>query len=286
MNLLLGKKSPPRRRRMEGEPLLDGAPPPPPPPPSPRLFAALGAAYILLGGALLAAAALARHWPGVAVGASVLKLGTTLLAIGATGGRAAPPGAGAGAAARARSAALRALLWGSGIFQRLLYRLRWPVLAYGAFATLLLAVRLASRDPRVLAFPAACPPALAAGCARVAEASPARAGGAAPPRLAAGAPAALAAARAWVEEQPRARVLYEAPGGDFLHARFTSLLWGFADDLFVSARCDAEGRAVVEAQAQLRVGRSDLGVNRRRVAALVAALEAGAGALPPGTCGA
>lgn len=49
-----------------------------------------------------------------------------------------------------------------------------------------------------------------------------------------------------------------------MHARFVTWLWGFADDFFVSVRCNDVGSAVIEVQGQLRLGQSDLGVNARR----------------------
>jgi len=60
------------------------------------------------------------------------------------------------------------------------------------------------------------------------------------------------------------------------------------DDFWVRLSCGKDGRVVVEAQGQLRLGVGDWGVNPRRNAELLAALRAAAagGKLPPGTCGA
>jgi uncharacterized protein (DUF1499 family) len=74
-----------------------------------------------------------------------------------------------------------------------------------------------------------------------------------------------------------------------IHARFVSLLWGFADDVFVQLSCNAEsGEVLVEVQGQLRVGVGDMEVNVKRNAALMAALtaQAQAGELPAGRCSA
>lgn len=81
--------------------------------------------------------------------------------------------------------------------------------------------------------------------------------------------------------EPRGEVLStlnESPGAQGapqqVHARFTSLLWGFADDLWVRVACDDRGLARVEAQGQLRLGMGDLDVNLHRVERLWAHLEA------------
>lgn len=55
--------------------------------------------------------------------------------------------------------------------------------------------------------------------------------------------------------------------GDYLAATFRSPLFGFVDDL--EARLDLEGR-VIQLRSASRVGHSDLGANRKRVARLVA----------------
>jgi uncharacterized protein (DUF1499 family) len=72
-----------------------------------------------------------------------------------------------------------------------------------------------------------------------------------------------------------------------IHARFVSLLWGFADDVFVRLSCNAEtGAVLLEAQGQLRVGVGDMDVNVKRNAALMAAMDAEVkrGQLPAGPC--
>jgi uncharacterized protein (DUF1499 family) len=82
------------------------------------------------------------------------------------------------------------------------------------------------------------------------------------------------AARAWpalraaVAALPRTRIVEETTG--YLHAECRSALLGFVDDLELELRA-AEGRVAVRSAS--RSGWSDLGVNRRRVEGLRAALR-------------
>jgi uncharacterized protein (DUF1499 family) len=80
---------------------------------------------------------------------------------------------------------------------------------------------------------------------------------------------AWAAARRAVAELPRTRVVEERPG--WLRAESRSRWLGFVDDLELVLAAD-ERRLHVRSAS--RVGWSDLGVNRRRVEALRAALRA------------
>ena len=86
---------------------------------------------------------------------------------------------------------------------------------------------------------------------------------------------AVPAAQAWaavreaVAELPRTRIVTDADG--YLHAECRSALLGFVDDLELHLR-PSEGRIAVRSAS--RLGRSDLGVNRRRVETLRAALAA------------
>lgn len=204
-------------------------------PVSPKLWLVLGVVYILLGCIQLVLAALWGHWFGMAAGLSIGKMGFSLAGLGLTGGKP-PPAQGTGVHARLRAAARAAVMWGSDKVQRLFWRLRWLVYAYGGLVLLLLVVRLRSPDVPAAAFPSACAPSLWYGCARVADAVP-HGGwrGAAPLRLAAPLPDVQGAVERWVREQPQAAVLRSAPG--LLHARFVSLVLGFADDLYVGLRC-------------------------------------------------
>lgn len=60
--------------------------------------------------------------------------------------------------------------------------------------------------------------------------------------------------------------------GRFLRAQFRSPVFGFVDD--VLARRDRE-RGVIQIRSASRVGRSDFGVNRRRVAVIRARMREG-----------
>ncbi|GBF95251.1 hypothetical protein Rsub_08282 [Raphidocelis subcapitata] len=159
------------------------------------------------------------------------------------------------------------------------------------FALAALLVRVVSTDPRgPEAFPAACTK--LQGCARVALLHPLADGGQAPLKLSTSLDGAQAAVAAWLRGRPRTDLLYageEAGSGGaarLVHARAVTFVWGFADDVWVQLSCGADGRALVEAMGQLRLGVSDLGVNAARNAELFAALRkaAAGGQLPAGKC--
>lgn len=82
--------------------------------------------------------------------------------------------------------------------------------------------------------------------------------------------AALARLRAAIEAMPRARVT--RADADSLHAEFTSWLLRFVDD--VDCVVD-EAASVIHIRSASRVGYSDLGVNRKRVAQIRQAFAAG-----------
>ncbi len=86
---------------------------------------------------------------------------------------------------------------------------------------------------------------------------------------------AVPAAQAWtaardaVAKLPRTRIVTDADG--YLHAECRSALMGFVDDLELHLRpADAQ----IAVRSASRLGYSDMGVNRRRVEALRAALAA------------
>ena len=87
--------------------------------------------------------------------------------------------------------------------------------------------------------------------------------------LAAPPPVAWHALRLAVESLPRTLVV--AQTDEYLHAECTSALFRFVDDLELHRLPDGRTLAVRSAS---RLGRSDLGVNRRRVEALRARLVA------------
>ncbi len=71
---------------------------------------------------------------------------------------------------------------------------------------------------------------------------------------------ALSVIRAAIEQAPRTRIV--TARDDYLHAEFETLIFRFVDDLEVHVRPDEKNVAVRSAS---RVGRWDLGTNRRRV---------------------
>jgi uncharacterized protein (DUF1499 family) len=82
--------------------------------------------------------------------------------------------------------------------------------------------------------------------------------------------AGLEAVRRAVLALPRTKIVAVGPG--YLHAEFTSLVFRFVDDVeFVVD----EPAGVIHVRSASRVGRSDLGVNRRRVEQLRERLAAG-----------
>jgi uncharacterized protein (DUF1499 family) len=70
----------------------------------------------------------------------------------------------------------------------------------------------------------------------------------------------LAVIRSIVETMPRTAVVTQ--DDEYLHATFTSLVFRFVDDVEFHVSRDA---AVIHVRSASRVGRGDLGVNRRRV---------------------
>jgi uncharacterized protein (DUF1499 family) len=72
-----------------------------------------------------------------------------------------------------------------------------------------------------------------------------------------------ASIRETLHGEPRARIVEEA--GDYFHAEFTSFLFRFVDD--VEFLIDPAAKRV-DFRSASRVGHSDLGVNRRRMAKL------------------
>lgn len=77
------------------------------------------------------------------------------------------------------------------------------------------------------------------------------------------------AARQAVMQLPRTRIVAEGPG--YLHAECRSALFRFVDDLQLQLR---EQEGIIAVRSASRLGRSDFGVNRRRVETLRAALAA------------
>jgi uncharacterized protein (DUF1499 family) len=82
-------------------------------------------------------------------------------------------------------------------------------------------------------------------------------------------PATLARIKAIVEGMDGARVVKSEPG--YLYAQFTSKLMKYVDD--VEFWFDPAANAI-QVRSASRVGRGDLGVNRKRIEAVRAVLEA------------
>ena len=79
---------------------------------------------------------------------------------------------------------------------------------------------------------------------------------------------AMRGLRSIIERQPRARII--TAGANYLHAEFTSLIFRFVDD--VECVVDTNDQAIHFRSAS-RVGRSDLGANRRRMESIRAQFE-------------
>jgi len=79
---------------------------------------------------------------------------------------------------------------------------------------------------------------------------------------------AMAAVRAAIERMPRATVVVHDP--DYLYAEFRSRLMGFVDDVEFTYD-DKVG--VIQVRSASRLGRSDFGVNRRRIEAIRALIR-------------
>ena len=81
--------------------------------------------------------------------------------------------------------------------------------------------------------------------------------------------AAWSAIQAEVAKLPRTSIAESGP--TYLHAKCTSALFRFVDDLELQLR---SSQGLVAVRSASRVGRSDLGVNRRRVESLRETLQA------------
>jgi len=67
----------------------------------------------------------------------------------------------------------------------------------------------------------------------------------------------------------------------FIHARFVSFLWGFADDFYVALECQG-GSVAVWIQAEARLGTGDLGVNSARLLSFLGVINSTT--FPAGSC--
>ena len=109
------------------------------------------------------------------------------------------------------------------------------VYGYGLVVLLMVLIRLASADYLWAGFPNECPSDKRFGCSRIAESNPHGARHLTPLHLTAAMPDVQAQAEAWVAASAQARLLKDSRPG-FLHARYLTWFWGFADDFMVSLR--------------------------------------------------
>lgn len=249
----------------------------------PWFWTALGGIYVCLGIVQLTVALVWRWWFGVAIGFGITKLGTSLLGLGLTGGRppSGPP-SGSSAFVHMKHAMWLTITSGSSKIAKLMWIFRWPIYGYGLFALLLVLIHVASPNPRVKGFPDACPRDRRFACSRVAFNNYHAARGLQPLQIPATSPDVQNLVEKWINSQSGTRILRSNSG--FIHARFLSLILGFADDVFVGLKCDVEGHTIVEVQGQSRIGYSDLGVNHRRNARLLQAVQVLSQALPEDAC--
>jgi uncharacterized protein (DUF1499 family) len=81
--------------------------------------------------------------------------------------------------------------------------------------------------------------------------------------------AAMAALKGVIQGMERSAIVVESP--DYLHVEFTSKLMGYVDD--VEFYFDPSGQGI-QVRSASRLGKSDLGVNRKRVEAIRQQLKA------------
>jgi len=68
----------------------------------------------------------------------------------------------------------------------------------------------------------------------------------------------------WINSQTGTAILEETDS--FIHARFVTPFWGFADDFYVQLFCQSNGTVAVWVQGEARLGTGDFNVNENRVA--------------------
>eukprot|EP01026_Neomeris_dumetosa_P041133 TRINITY_DN34014_c0_g1_i2.p1 TRINITY_DN34014_c0_g1~~TRINITY_DN34014_c0_g1_i2.p1 ORF type:complete len:300 (+),score=10.89 TRINITY_DN34014_c0_g1_i2:83-901(+) len=163
----------------------------------------------------------------------------------------------------------------------------------GLYLALLLLIRASSPDEfGTSPFPTDCN-GLPQGCARIASVNPHRDSGLTPVQINSNMELVKEVVKKWIENQPRSNIIGEFTSENpndnsvvVFHARFVSLFLGFADDFFVSLGCGQEGAVIVQVQSQLRIGRSVLGVNKKRVKDFMVWMQSfeQSGALDQGSC--
>ena len=144
------------------------------------------------------------------------------------------------------------------------------------YLLLVAGITLAAPDKPWEAFPAGCP--RESNCTRVADYN-VRGEGLAPLRLAAARDNVQTALEAWLEDQPRTRILNSQEG--FVHAVQRTAFFRFPDDFTFKLFCEGE-ETIIQVQSQSRLGVSDFGVNEKRVRGFYTGFDASA--LAPGNC--
>ena len=76
--------------------------------------------------------------------------------------------------------------------------------------------------------------------------------------------------RRWIESEPQGRIA-DVDDARYMRAEFRSKLFGFVDDLELLITRE-EGRDVLHVRSAARVGKGDMGVNRKRYGTLRAVL--------------
>lgn len=141
--------------------------------------------------------------------------------------------------------------------------------------TLFLFVRILSSTPTFTEFPSSCEK--LEGCTRVADEESNKSGNMIPLELSTSICEAQRVVSHWTTNvEKRGALLDELATGPYeemLHGRFVSAFWGFVDDTLVQLECKSNSIVKVQAQSQLRIGKSDMDVNYERVKRLWEYLE-------------
>jgi uncharacterized protein (DUF1499 family) len=197
------------------------------------------------------------YWIGVATGLSLAKTGTSFIGLGM-----------ADQSVASWFVVMPSDSWFVRVFKRLLtklislgssglktifYTFRWPLFVMGIYVGICVAIHIASPDHPVSNFPAkGCPKSKRLGCNAMEEVF--------------NMPVETARSKAteWIQEQSFSTILISDDDRGFIHARMLSTFFGFADDLFLQILPENDSASHIKLQGQLRIGKSDLGVNRRR----------------------
>eukprot|EP00897_Mesotaenium_endlicherianum_P001972 jgi/Mesen1/1802/ME000140S00754 len=182
--------------------------------------------------------------------------------------------------------------------------LKYPLLVFAAYLSLLVLIRFASirsgvdmwdtDGARDIHFPTQCAPSELEGCARVAAEHSHPDASARPPKFSVHTTDAVRGVESWARsegvhvlqsrEEPRQSIMnVHSKCSVFMHLRALTFFMGFIDDVYVSLECiqpaattpgvRSSGYVQVSVQSQLRLGKGDLGVNKRRIGRLLGYLQ-------------